>query len=83
MSWEKYSWIIGVLLILFSIGFFFGSGCQTLIGPMGPSQYKCAWFGFLLDYPLSKILAYFIMFIPLIFGILILIWNIYSLKKKK
>jgi hypothetical protein len=47
MNWKKYSWLVGILFILYGLLGLVNSKCQALLGGLiGPHYWECNWFIF-------------------------------------
>ena len=84
MNWKEYSWLIGIIFILYGlIGVI--SPCQTLLsGVTGPHYWQCQWliFKFQILSELVNVLgASFI--ISIIIGLVVLIFWYKKFKNKK
>jgi hypothetical protein len=85
MNWKEYSWIIGMLFILYGLIGVISPQCQALLsGVAGPHYWQCQWFIFKF-----QILSEFVnvlglsFIISIIVGFIFLIFWYKKFKKKK
>jgi hypothetical protein len=85
MNWKNYSWVIGILLILYGLIGFLSLPCQALLGGVtGPHYWQCQWLVFKFQILSDFVNVFGLSFIiSIIVGIIVLIFWYKKFKKKK